>query len=254
MRIALKIAYNGTRFHGYARQPKVNTVEGELLSFLKGNGCFADETKARIRTASRTDKGVSALGNVVAFYTELQKKQVVQICKKKLDDILVYGFAEVDDDFYPRHARQRIYRYHLSADENDIKQLPHVAALFTGEHNFRNFARLEQGKNPIRVIDSIVFSETNGFVVADFYAQNFLWNQIRRIVSAWKKYSQGKITLRQISDALHHPEQKVDFGVAPPEPLILMDVIYDVKFTYMNKSIQMLNNLENHIVSSFSVK
>ncbi len=56
----LKFAYDGTKFYGYQRQPDKPTVEGEIISVLRDSGL-----DATIKSASRTDRGVSALGNVI---------------------------------------------------------------------------------------------------------------------------------------------------------------------------------------------
>ena len=65
MRLALKLAYDGRKFHGFARQPGLDTVEGTILATLKHQGYITALSQAKLRVASRTDKGVSALGNVM---------------------------------------------------------------------------------------------------------------------------------------------------------------------------------------------
>ena len=76
----------------------------------------------------------------------------------------------------------------------DVDRVLSAAGLFTGEHNFQNFARVEPLKNPVRTIDNIVVGEKQDFLVLDFYAQTFLWNQIRRIVSAVEKIGDGTLS------------------------------------------------------------
>jgi len=122
--------------------------------------------------------------------------------------------------------------------------------LFTGEHNFQNFARVEPLKNPVRTIDNIVIVEKQDFLVLDFYAQTFLWNQIRRIVSALEKRGKGILSNEQIGAGLERPEQKVDFQMAAPEPLILKDVVYDFSFEYVKDYRKDLQGFENRIVAS----
>jgi len=86
-------------------------------------------------------------------------------------------------------------------------------------------------------------------LILDFYAQTFLWNQIRRIVSALEKTGKGILSNKQILAALEHPELKVDFQVAAPEPLILKDVIYDFSFEYVKNYKKTLHIFENRIIS-----
>ncbi len=249
MRIALKFAYNGMNFSGYARQPGLRTVEQALLELLVDRKILTDVRESGFRTASRTDRGASALGNVCAFDTVLSKEEIITRLPNNPTELFIYGIQEVTSGFYPRHAIQRIYRYYLPQTDLNVECLLSAAALFTGEHNFQNFARVEPLKNPIRTIDTIILGETKDFLVLDFYAQTFLWNQIRRIVSALKKVGEAAISLHDVHSALEHPEKKIDFQVAPPEPLLLKDVLYDFSFDYQNNYKKKLLGFETNIVS-----
>ena len=250
MYVALKFAYDGRKFNGYARQPQQKTVEGEIIKALIKNGFVEDTTESNFRSASRTDKGVSALGNVVAFETDSSKKNIFQMLKNDLQHITVYGFKNVAPNFIPRHAKQRRYRYYLKNKNIDFDNFIAAASSFAGEYDFSNFAKLEEFKDPVRTIDNIIINSQDDFVIIDFYAQTFLWNQIRRMVSAIQKIVTGKIEKEQVIEALHNTNKKVDFGLAPAEPLILIDIIYDFDFEFDNKLRNSLKNLEELIVSS----
>ena len=88
MRYAFKFAYDGINFHGYARQPNVYTVEGAIINTLEILRLINNPKINRFRSASRTDKGVSALGNVIAFdcYYDLSIDVLKEI-NEELDDI-----------------------------------------------------------------------------------------------------------------------------------------------------------------------
>jgi len=250
MRVALKFAYDGKNFSGYARQPGQRTIEQELLDLLIKQKIVVDARTSCFRTASRTDRGVSALGNICAFDTACSKEKIVSQLTKNISDVFIYGVQSVEPVFYPRHAKRREYRYYLKRNDLDDDAILSAAGLFTGEHNFQNFARVEPLKNPVRTISNIVLSEKQGFFVLDFYGQTFLWNQIRRIVSALEKRGKGVLSNEQIHAALEHPEQKVDFQMAAPEPLILKDVVYDFSFEYVKDYRKDLQGFENRIVAS----
>lgn len=252
MRVALKFAYNGKDFTGYARQPGQRTVEQSLLNLLIERKIFNDAKTSFFRTASRTDRGVSALGNVCSFDTIFSKKTILDLLTKDISEIFIYGVQSVDTDFYPRHALKREYRYYLRKKDFDTDALLSAAKLFTGKHNFSNFARIEPLKNPMRTIDNIVIIEKKDFLILDFYAQTFLWNQIRRIVSALEKKAKGEISDKQISSALEQPEVKVDFQIAAPNPLILKNVTYDFSFEYAKDYKKNLQIIEDKIVNSLS--
>jgi tRNA pseudouridine38-40 synthase len=251
MRLAVKFAYDGKNFSGYARQPGQRTIEQTLLDLFIEQRILKDARTSCFRTASRTDRGVSALGNVCAFDTSCSKETVFRRLRKEYSDIFIYGVHPVDPDFYPRHARRREYRYYLRRGDLDLERVFSAVSVFTGEHNFQNFARVEPLKNPIRTIDNIVLSEEGDFLVFDFYAQTFLWNQIRRIISAVQKVGEGTLSLDAVDRALHHPEITVDFQVAAPEPLILKDVVYDFSFEYLEGYKKKLRSFEKRIISSF---
>lgn len=247
MRVALKFAYDGFHYSGYAQQPNVVTVEEDILSCLLDKSFIVSKKDSCFQTASRTDKEVSALGNVIAFNTSKFDGNELEKLQGFSDTIFIYGFALVSSDFYPRYAKQRVYRYYLLKNNYDIDVVCQVLSLFTGEHDFRNFARVEQYKNPIRSIDTVLISEKGNFFVIDFYAQTYLWHQIRRIISAVKKVCMGKKSLEQVSLALDNTKQYVDFGVASAHPLILKDVCYDFDFKYCAGYLKMLESLEKKI-------
>ena len=96
----------------------------------------------------------------------------------------------------------------------------------------------------------IIFSSENDTLVIDFFAQTFLWHQIRRIISVLIKIGSNKLEKEQIIDALDNPNKKVDFGLAPAEPLVLMDVVYDFEFEYDKKLLKKLSIFEEKIFTS----
>ena len=253
MRVAVKFAYDGREFHGYARQPQLETIEGKIVKALMKHGFIEDTNESRFRSASRTDKGVSALCNVIAFDTDASKKRILQVLSNEFTDIVVYGIKDVVPDFNPRYAKLRWYRYYLNGDNINSERAMSTANAFTGEHDFSNFARVESFRNPVRSIDNIVFTENRNFLVIDFYAQTFLWHQIRRVISAIIKVEKGKIEKKDITEALENPDKKVDFGLAPAEPLILKDIVYGSDFEYDEKLFDRLSKLEDSIIKSLDV-
>lgn len=251
MRIAAKIAYDGRQFHGFARQPNLPTVEETLITFLIKHHIIHSLDQAQFRYASRTDKKVSALGNVIAFNTIETPEKIIKKAPLLQKNIILYATTVVDETFFPRYAQLRQYRYYLKKTPDlDIKQLTSILNLFVGTHNFSNYARIEPGKNPIREITIIKYKTQNKFFIIDFYAVTLLWNQIRRIIAAAQKVAQGKTTKNEILTALQQPHMKADFGLAPAEPLLLIDISYPFKFTQNISQYQQVLNLERQIQTS----
>ena len=233
MRYALKFGYDGRRFHGFSRQPGQRTVEGDILDVLEETGVLGEGRPARdidYGAASRTDAGVSAVGNVIALTTDFRKGALLPALNARLDDIWFHSMATVPDGFRARHARIRWYRYHLATDEiGDREALRKAIRLFVGTHDFTNFSRPEGG-NAVRTITKVNISRSGPFLTVDLFSQGFLWNMVRRIMGASLAVSRGERKKRDLEGALRHPRNRVDLGLAPPEPLILMDVSYDLKF------------------------
>ncbi len=211
----LKFAYDGTKFYGYQRQKDVPTVEGSILRVLQQYGIAN-----KISSASRTDRGVSALGNVIHIRTSMDAEDVIGILNANLEHIYFHSFAMVDAN--PRHAELRWYRYHLLKGELDIARLREAAEIFEGRHDFRNFTRARD--NTVLEIKRVEVKEQGELIAIDFYARNYLWNLIRRIVAAMQSYASGLEFGEEIF------RERRNFGIAPPEPLILMDIFYPFKF------------------------
>lgn len=237
MRIAIKFGYDGTLFHGYQRQKNAETVEGRILNFLEKERLIS--TNPKFASASRTDAGVSAIGNVVAFNTAENPGKILGMMNTISDGIWFYGYAFVPEKFNPRHANERWYRYFLPKDNCSQKEkLLQILSIFTGVHNFRNFARPSERKT-VREIFKINVSETEYFWIIDIYGSSFLWGMVRKIIGAVGELVHGRITITQIEDALEG-KTTIDFPLAPPEFLILMDVRYDFDFIVTERVKKML--------------
>ena len=231
MRIAVKIAYLGKNFCGSQIQPGKKTVAGDILSDITE---IQGELDADLKLAGRTDKGVNALGNVAVLSSTMEPKRLLKALNAVSKDVFYCSFAVVNDDFNPRHANERVYRYTLKEKGLNVNVLKECAALFTGEHDFRSFCKKDE-RSTVVDMRSVTVLERNGRVAIEFRADHFLWNLIRRIVSAMTAAASGRTSADNIKDALNG--KNVSFGLAPPEPLTLIDVIYDgIEFTDMQCS------------------
>ncbi|MGL4670076.1 MAG: tRNA pseudouridine(38-40) synthase TruA [Methanobacteriaceae archaeon] len=169
--VALKIAYIGSNFYGFQRQPNVRTVEGELIKAFLDLEIIEDVAKSRFSLGGRTDRGVHALGNVISFRTdkEIYINQVNAILPK---DVQIIATAKVQMGFKPRYAESRYYRYLLLDDDPDdlnIELMKKVASYFIGEHDFTNFSKKDSSKsrNPIRKIDKLEIVSLNDPIGCD---------------------------------------------------------------------------------------
>jgi tRNA pseudouridine38-40 synthase len=226
----IKIAYSGEKFHGIARQPGLRTVEGEILHALATIGYTG-----KIYTASRTDKGVSALCNVIKV--DIERTDVCRVLTGLLHDIWAYAYSSQDAN--PRYCtKQYIYFLPGYYAEDEIRT---CCETFSGEHDFFSFAKGTTG-NCVRTIH-IDYTIHDSLVLFHFTGRSFLWEMIRRIMSAIKAYLTKTITLCDMVNMLErkNPDKQPP---APAENLLLANLVYPFPFTVDTFS---LNQLYTHI-------
>jgi len=222
MRYAFKTAYDGTCFHGSQRQPDQRTVEGDIIRVLEDAGAIDDVESARFQVASRTDRGVSALGNVIAFDAKLSGSKTLSLLNAKCSDMWFLGYAKVAPEFNPRHARLRHYEYLVQESGLDLGIMRETASLFKGEHDFSNFCKRDH-RRTVREVKEVKVRGKKGAVTISFKAESFLWNQVRRMVSAILAVAREEVGVAKVERALAG-KGEYDFGLVPPEPLVLWDV------------------------------
>ena len=239
VRLAFRVGYLGDSFHGSQIQPDVKTVQGELIrAFRQLKWLDSEHEGHNLVLSSRTDAGVNVRlnGGVVtirkSLWDALTPRKMVRALDDHLNDEIAFlDVSEVDLDWNPRIAEYRVYRYRLEGIDN--WQYPGEVfhewlELFVGTYDARNFARMEEGKNPIRKIFScnpwIVGGRVVGF---EIIGEAFLWNQVRRTAMALFKLSTGELTPEDIIEAISNPSKPADFGVAPPDWLILWGVSWE---------------------------
>jgi tRNA pseudouridine38-40 synthase len=232
-RYALKVAYDGTAFNGSQRQPEpARTVELDITKAARELGILSDD--AWFTLGSRTDAGVSAVGNVGALDTEFDEGALAVALNSQLEDVWAHGMAHVSNEFNPRYARSRWYRYLIEGEGLDIKKAAEAARLFSGEHDFARFSKLDgtADRSPVRKIDSIEVSGKGDFIALDVRGESFLWQMVRRIAGAVQNVAAGKIYIDGVKSALHRPKEYQGEAIAPlpPEGLWLMDTRYDFDF------------------------
>jgi len=227
MRIALKIAYDGRRFYGFQRQPGLKTVEGEIIRVLTKLGIIKDPKDAGFKGASRTDRGVSAFGNVIAFNTSKPELTYPRILNHHLHDVWVLGRARVSEDFHPRFwSKGKVYRYYLFDEGFDLEKMQSCAEMFVGVHDFSNFARLEGNRDPIRKIDRIEIFSKGNVITVEIEGESFLWEMVRRIVTALRLCGLGVLSREEVRRMLNEKVNK-KLPPASPENLVLWEVKYD---------------------------
>ena len=243
-KIALKIAYDGEKFHGSQTQPNVHTVEDEIKKGL-------DKIKAsykNIKAASRTDKGVSAIGNVISLKTGFNPEKIQRALNSQTKNAWIIGAKKVSKKFNPRkQAKTKHYRYYLPNPNGKyrIKRLKEASKIFEGCHNFKNFSKSKKSNyNTNREIKKIKVKEKeprdHRLIILDFYGKSFLWQMIRRLVTGIKKYSEDKLTHQNLIKRLKVKKNK-GIEPSPPHNLILIKIKFEkLKFKHKKEPNRMI--------------
>ncbi len=235
-----RIGYLGDAFHGSQIQPDVRTVQGELIRVFRSLKWLTGPKEDQLLVlSSRTDAGVHVRinGGIVdldrALWDALSPRKMIRAVDDRLNDNIAFlTVEEVEASFNPRMALHRTYRYRLEAMEFWVEP-QHEAFrrwldLFVGTYDARNFARLEEGKNPIRtVLETKPWMDGERLIGFEVTGEAFLWNQVRRMANALFRLAVGELDENEIREAIEQPMVPVDFGVAPPEWLVLWGVAWE---------------------------
>ena len=249
MRLLVKFGYLGWLYSGYQKGNGDRSVEDTILKVLRSN-----DLSESLQSAARTDRGVSAISNVIAVDTTERPSKVLGILNSSIDGMIFHGYAVVPDDFNPRHNDYKIYRYILPGNQAG-PYLRNALKPFRGKHDFRNFCRLDE-RNPVRTINSIRVKAASDMVYVDFKARSFLWNQIRTIMA----YAVERSGNAEQTDPF---ERKERYGkMLEPESLVLLEMVYDgiefknalsISKVKQFAEAQRRSNLRNRVMQSFSL-
>ena len=224
-RVAVRIAYLGKDFSGSQIQPGHRTVMGDIIADLERVSGGKEEEWFDLKAAGRTDKGVNALDNVVVFNTTFDDDcELLKALNSVSKRIFYRASTTVGEDFNPRYANSRTYRYVLPSKGIDFEKAKECSRLFIGEHDFIRFCKLDD-KPTIIDLKSIEMETDGDRIILTFTSQFFLWNMIRKIVAAIACVGRGERTMDDVRNALNG--KVINFGIARPDALTLTEVRYD---------------------------
>jgi tRNA pseudouridine38-40 synthase len=239
VRLKLTVAYDGTRFRGWARQPGERTVESvvrEALERVYG-------TPDNLAVAGRTDTGVHALANVVSVEADggPPLERAAEALNTALpDDVAVLDVEEAPADFNARFsARSRSYRYRIWRRRErspfelnrslwhprrlEVQKLSAAAAMVIGEHDFRAFTPTEtQHDSFVRVVDDARWYERGDAIELEITADSFLRHMVRTLVGTMLERDPDDFV-----DLLAGASRNKAGSTAPAHGLYLLRVGYD---------------------------
>ena len=239
----LDIAYDGSRFAGWAAQPGQRTVQGEVESALER---IVGE-RIELTVAGRTDTGVHATGQVASFAHEgeLPDQLAERLNAVLPHDVAVTGAAPAPPDFDARRsARARVYRYRVLAarvrnpfeerralwwrHQLDRQRLDAAAALVVGKHDFTAFTPTQTEHVLFeRNVDECFWAEDYpGLLALEVAAPSFMRNQVRVLVGTMLEVGGGRRTLEDLEALLAGAPRDRAGETAPPHGLYLVAVRY----------------------------
>jgi len=244
--ILLIIEYDGTGYHGFQWQNGLPSIQKEVEKAIKK----LTGERRRVISASRTDAGVHAQGQVVGFRTrsELSTRNFVNGLNHYLPrDIAVKAAYKVSDDFRVRRdavSRQYSYyilnnptrspiregRAHRVANPLDIEAMNKAAQTLVGEHDFASFANGDGSwlKSTVRNVSRAEAAREGEMVTFRIEANSFLPHQVRTTVGTLIRVGLGKMNLDQFRSIIEARLPGTAGPTAPACGLCLDRVNYSV--------------------------
>jgi tRNA pseudouridine38-40 synthase len=240
--VRLELEYDGTSFRGWAAQPGLRTVQGELEAAL----ATVLREPVKLTVAGRTDTGVHALGQVASFVTssEIKGDLARRLNGVGPDDVVVTAAAVVDDSFDARHsAKSRSYRYRLltrSASSPfeqgralwwphrlDLDALKACAAALPGTHDFTAFTPTQNDHVRFdRDIHEAAWTQEGDILSFRITADAFMRNMVRILVGTMLEAANSRRTVENFTQLLDGATRSQAGDTAPPHGLYLESVSY----------------------------
>ena len=244
------VAYDGTGYLGFQRQKgHAPTVQGALEDALQR----VTDQQVRVKAAGRTDTGVHATGQVIAFEAAWRHspEDLWRALNANLPDTIALQFLNrAEKGFHPRYdARSRTYEYtlyaapvrqpllnkyawHVPANLFDLEAIQRAASILVGTHDFATFGQPPQGENTVRVVNRSELLVMPGskpdtqVVRYRIEANAFLYRMVRRIVGALVRVGSGNLSVEEFEAAFRAADGTWPNPTAPAHGLCLVEVTY----------------------------
>lgn len=242
--IKLTIQYDGSRYSGWQKQPDRKTIEAELISAIETLICVDN---IEVNGSSRTDAGVSALGQVanVRLDTPIPTDRLAKAISRYLPrQIVVTEAVDVPDKFDAiSDTKSKMYRYSIYTGKSrpvmqvnhcwhrpgklDVETMNQAAHKFIGEKDFKSFATAaDKRSSSVRTIYNCQVSQEDKWIYIDVEANGFLYNMVRNIVGTLVEIGRGRWQPDKIDEIIEAKKRTAAGPIAPANGLCLMWIKY----------------------------
>ena len=240
----ITLAYDGTGFVGWQRQPEGLSIQGLLEDALRE----LDDRDVAVTGAGRTDAGVHALAQVAGFSLErtIAPDALVRAVNVRLpDSVRVLSAQPVDASFRPRFdAKTKTYRYRvwnadvLSPFERryawhvierlDVDAMRAAAAALEGQHDFAAFQGTGSDAKTTerRIVRAALRAPHDALVEVEVVGDGFLRHMVRNIVGTLVEVGRGRMPPAWVGEVLASRDRRKAGRTAPAQGLFLVGVNY----------------------------
>jgi len=249
VRFRATVEYDGTDFAGFQAQPGTRTVQGELEAALAR---LTGGERQPVDGAGRTDAGVHAQGQVIAF--SYAGRLAAAELGRALDallpaDVAIRDVRATTARFHPRYAaRYREYRYTVWNGPRsplrertalgvrvplDTAAMARAGSVLEGRHDFSAFGAAD--RNPVRTVHSVRVRSEGRLVTIDVRAESFIRGQVRRMVAGLVEVGMDRMDTTGLRAALAGREPALNGAAAPAKGLCLRRVVLGRRTTWDDK-------------------
>ena len=242
MRYFIKLAYNGTNYHGWQVQPNASSVQETLNKALS---VILNE-EINIMGAGRTDTGVHAKEMFAHFdYTPtFEIDSVLHKLNSYLPkDIVIYEIIPVHEDAHARFdAKKRTYNYYITSVKDvfsqeeswyyhqnlDVELMNQAAKILLNHTDFQCFSKVNTDVNTFNcIISEAYWTQVNNQLIFTISADRFLRNMVRAIVGTLVNVGLHKITLSDFNSIIENKNRNEAGFSVPAQGLFLTKIEYD---------------------------
>jgi tRNA pseudouridine38-40 synthase len=246
MRYLVTFSYDGSRYKGYQKQPRVKTIQGEIEKVLK---TINNNEKVDVSASGRTDAGVHALNQKAHFdmTIDIEPKKLKMAMNSLLPkDIYIKVAVEVKETFHARFnvkAKEYIYKINMGeydpiekdyiyqhCKKLDVVEMERALKYLEGTHDFKSFSKTDEEKGDFvrTIVQTNLIRDLKNVnkITISFLGTGFLRYMVRNIVGTLIEIGEGKYKSEVMIDIIAAKDRRKAGITANPEGLYLKDEFY----------------------------